>query len=179
MIKTEIKVGDMVRVISNLRYKSVRVGNIYMVKERFDIPDSSLYRLEVAESLVLNFYPYEIELVNKSMKITLDGKEYELDIEEAKFLKILKEIVPPIVNVQPGDMFQSDSITFIVTKPICLERGYSLIGWHPFESWKDKFFMELHTLPEIIEYLNNWKGYGSRLKFVRNINEEVKKIIEN
>jgi hypothetical protein len=55
------------------------------------------------------------------MKVTIEGKEYDLDIEKAKALKLLTEVWKP---VKLGDKFIIEGNTYVLA---CPKAGYIIL----------------------------------------------------
>lgn len=114
------------------------------------------------------------------MKITIKGTSYEIDIQKAKQLGICKEIIMPIANFNVGDVFERKSenskLRVLIIQGVFGEkdeRNFNIAGLHGLKVYSDFSGKGTVSKKDILEYLNA-RGY----KFVKNINESVKSLIE-
>ena len=110
------------------------------------------------------------------MKITIEGKEYELDKEVAIKMGVLVRQKKKIVTIGEGDVFVDFSrkhypVVIVATSINQSDRRYSIVGngsaMDPFNSIQNK------TSEEMIEWLNN-NGY----EWTGSINEIVSNFVQ-
>lgn len=112
------------------------------------------------------------------MKITIEGTSYEIDIQKAKQLGVCKEINAPITNFQVGDVFERASRFRVLIiqgayNGVDEEKGFNIAGRDGLEPYSDFSNTGTVSKQEILEYLN-----ARAYKFVKNINESVKSLIQ-
>lgn len=109
-------------------------------------------------------------------KIEIEGKEYSIDIEKAKSMGLLIEQKTLIEDFDVGDLFKfpCGSNVIIVTNGYRFEPMYNIIGLSDsFEMYSD-FGRDGLSYNDMLEWLNKGKAV-----FVKNLNEDLRKIIEN
>lgn len=105
------------------------------------------------------------------MKVTLDGKEYEVNLAKAKELGLCKEIEPQITSFFVGDIFKAaSSCRVMIIQSQYRNPTYTLAGL----SGLELFSNISHSLyeKEMLEYLNK-----HRYKFLGNINKGISELI--
>lgn len=112
----------------------------------------------------------------ETTKVTIEGIEYEVNLNEAKRLKLIKEVVKPITEVKHGDVYKSKWGHYI----ICINLNDTAIG-RPGALWRMTglndnpmaFYSESAMNTEVmIKYLNQtecWSDIGNTRKYVGNI----------
>ena len=117
------------------------------------------------------------------MKITIEDKDYEIDIQRAKELGICKEVRKPISSFMVGDVFTSRSGERILilqaafAEPYavaCTER-YNIAGIDGLCLFPDFRDSEGRTATkdELLKFLNK-----NQWTFASNINNKVKELIK-
>jgi hypothetical protein len=117
---------------------------------------------------------------NNSMKITIEGKEYLIDIDKAKSLGVLKEDTT-IKSFKLGDAFKLDNgniVVIIETGYDNYRRRYSFTGLCSELQNYSTFGSEGGTEEEVLKQLNKWKIH-SGLVFVKNINEDIAELFKS
>ncbi len=106
--------------------------------------------------------------------LSINSKEYIINIDKAIELGIAKPKKVKIENLQAGDVFENDQYRVMIIDAYCDCYGnknrYQLAGFYGVEVFSD--FNRLLSRQEMINYLN--KG---EYVFIRNINTEIKEII--
>lgn len=107
--------------------------------------------------------------------ITIGGKELEIDLEKAKELGLCREVHQKITSFKVGDVFGRPGLSniLITQSHYGYNEGkkYNLAGTYGLKLYS-AFLDGARTESEILEYLNKHK-----LKFVKNINEEINALI--
>jgi len=109
-------------------------------------------------------------------KIEIEGKEYSIDIEKAKSMGLLIEQKKLIKDFDVGDLFRlsDDCNVVIVNNGYRFEPMYNIIGLsNSFEMYSD-FGRDGLSYNDMLEWLKE-----SEAVFVKNLNEDLRKIIEN
>lgn len=116
------------------------------------------------------------------MKVTIEGKEYEIDIEKAKELGVLKEDAT-IKDFKVGDVFVPASggykIIIVQNGFACSseEQKYNIAGLYGFEIYSD-FGSQGLNKTEMLAWLNeSWNG--EHAKFIKNINNDIEELLSN
>ena len=115
------------------------------------------------------------------MKVTIEGKEYEIDIEKAKELGVLKEDAT-IKDFKVGDVFvpASGGKVIIVQNGYTdykREQKYNIAGLDGLELYSDIGSQGLNKT-EMLAWLNrSWNG--KHTKFIKNINNDIKEWMSN
>lgn len=109
------------------------------------------------------------------MKVTIDSKNYHLDVEKAKQAGILRPA--PHYPLLPGDVYVhvygKDKINnFLLVQATYSPPRYQLLGIGP-QCNSGPFFDNLHTLPEIEEYL-----LTNDMVYCKNIHSEIKSLVK-
>lgn len=114
---------------------------------------------------------------NKTDRITISGKNYKIDVEQAKKLKILTED-NDIVSFNTGDLFRSENgaTTLIVVESGCCSNMYNIMGFNGFNHYSD-FPSKGISKKEMLDFLNGGDD-GTRYIFVTNLNGRLNEIIE-
>jgi hypothetical protein len=114
------------------------------------------------------------------MKVTIEDKEYNIDIEKAKELGVLKED-STIKSFTIGDTYRLKSGNYVVV----VEVGYNLYGEnlrYSFAGYQGKlqnyspFGKEGGTEEQVLERLNHYQANEGAV-FVKNINEDFKNLL--
>lgn len=119
----------------------------------------------------------------KDFKLSIEGVEYQFDVEKAKELGVLKE--DSIKSFKVGDAFRLSNCNIAVI----IETGYHGIDGYdkPHYSFTglccrlqnySTFGPVGGTEVEVLEQLNKWKKQ-SGLVFVKNINEDIAELFKN
>ena len=118
---------------------------------------------------------------NNSMQITIENKEYLIDIDKAKELGVLKED-NSIKSFKVGDAFllkHGNIIVIIETGYNDSDRRrYSFSGLYDSIENYSTFGPVGGTQEEVLKQLNKWKD-SERMVFVKNINEDFAKLIKS
>lgn len=106
----------------------------------------------------------------KTHRISLDGADYEINIEEAQRLGLIKEIKP---KIEVGDIFHYGSEVYGILVQIKQSKdSYTILGCYDnLNVWSGPFPINYEQL---IEYIDDKK-----LVKVGNINETVSNYLEN
>lgn len=113
---------------------------------------------------------------NKTDKITISGKNYKIDVERAKKLRIITED-NDIVSFNTGDLFRSENgnCRIIVVETGFESNMYNIMGLG-FEYYSD-FPSKGISKKEMLDFLNGGDD-GTRFIFVTNLNGRLNEIIE-
>lgn len=105
------------------------------------------------------------------MKITLEDKEYELNVERAKELNLLKE--SPHFPLQVGDVYKAPRYSpMLLIKPFYNDGHYILVGsfgLKPFSNAVHQTLMSEQAVKECLTSIN--------AQFSHNINSQVDHLI--
>jgi hypothetical protein len=108
------------------------------------------------------------------MKVIIDNKEYELNVEKAQELKLLTPTKPKLTikDMKVGTRFKCNGPTNDLVLMQCIgnpyiggkdRRCYNLFGFKYYPN-SNEFYQSLHTLDECLDYLNDKEfevaGYG-------------------
>jgi hypothetical protein len=108
--------------------------------------------------------------------LSIDDKEYIINIDKAIELGIAKLKKEKIENFQAGDVFEDDGCRVMIIDAYCdcyeVENRYQIAGFYGAEVFSD--FDKLLSREEMINHLNE-----REYVFVRNINAEIEKIINS
>jgi hypothetical protein len=123
-------------------------------------------------------------------KITIEGKEYTVDIAKAKELGVLKEDTT-IKDFKVGDVFlrPCGSKLIIVENGYAFfskEQRYNIAGLYGLELYSDIGSQGLNKT-EMLAWLNktemlawlNKSCNGNHTKFIKNINDDIQKLLES
>jgi len=105
------------------------------------------------------------------MKIEIEGKEYEIDVERAKELGICKE-VQKIKDIKAGDVFEDCELRVMLIQPIYGFGEFNIAGLNGLLPYRD--FNALLSREDMIEFLNE-----GGFKFIANINDQINELIKN
>jgi hypothetical protein len=113
--------------------------------------------------------------------ITYEGKEFEIDLERAKELGVLKETLQPITDFKIGDAYRLKQGNFVVV----VEAGYAYddAARYSFSGFGDELYnyspfgKQGGTREQVIESLNAYQKKGA--VFIKNINEDFKKLLKS
>jgi hypothetical protein len=113
------------------------------------------------------------------MKITIEEKGYEIDLERAKELGLCEEVAKEITDFNVGDVFeyQSEERVLIVQS----EHGdksehgarYNIAGLNGLEVFSD-FGSGLLNHQQMLKWLRD-----NEYSFVANINDDIEELIKN
>lgn len=111
------------------------------------------------------------------MKVTTNNGDYELDLEQALKLGVCKKIFKTIESFNVGDIFTKPNFGKILIVQADYgyhtEEQYNFAGYDGLDLYS-AFANGARTKKEILEYLNS-----NELMFVKNINKEIAKLIED
>jgi hypothetical protein len=113
------------------------------------------------------------------MKITIEEKGYEIDIQRAKELGLCKEVRKEIIDINAGDVFEApwgERVLIVEVKRGFKSSGskfYNIAGFDGLEFFS-YFGSKPHDYKEMMEWLNKYK-----YTFIANINLDVKELIKN
>ena len=107
---------------------------------------------------------------NIDMKMTIEGKEFEIDVERAIELGICKRI-DQIEEIEAGDVFKCSLNRVMIIQPFFGAEEYNIAGFHGAKPFSDFSYAMSHD--EMIDYLND-----NDYKFVANINDQIDELIE-
>jgi hypothetical protein len=117
------------------------------------------------------------------MKVTIEGKEYEIDIEKAKELGVLKEDAT-IKDFKVGDVFSlpwyGDNIIIVQNGYAAYhskEQRYNIAGLDGLGLYPD-FGSQGLNKTEMLAWLNK-SNNGMHAKFIKNINNDIQKLLSN
>lgn len=102
-------------------------------------------------------------------KITINGTEYELDINKAEAKGYLKKTSQPITDIQIGDVFKAPCVSHILLTSDYGGEHWNIVGLNGLAPYSN---CQNVSKQEIIDYLNL-----NGCHFVKNINEDVKKLV--
>ncbi len=105
------------------------------------------------------------------MKIEIEGKKYEIDVERAKELGICKE-VQKIKDIKAGDVFEDCGTRVLLIQPIYGFGEFNIAGLNGLLPYSD--LNALLSREDMIEFLNE-----GGFKFVKNINDQINELIKN
>jgi hypothetical protein len=108
---------------------------------------------------------------NIDMKITIEEKEFEIDVERAIELGICKRI-SKIKEIKAGDVFESDMERVMIIQPIYGVEEFNIVGFDGLEPFSD--FSELQTRDEMTEFLSE-----GDYTFIANINDQINELIRS
>jgi hypothetical protein len=116
------------------------------------------------------------------MKVTIEGKEFEIDLERAEELGVLKETLPLITNFEIGDAYRlkyGNSIVVVEAGYAYGDDGvrYSFSGFGDELRNYSSFGKRGGTREQVLEYLNAYQKKGA--VFIKNINEDFKKLLKS
>lgn len=114
--------------------------------------------------------------------ITYEGKEFEIDLERAKELGVLKETLPLITDFEIGDAYRLKYGNSIVVVEAGYAYGdgvrYSFSGFGNELCNYSSFGKQGGTREQVLEHLNAYqKNQGA--VFIKNINEDFKKLLNS
>jgi len=107
--------------------------------------------------------------------VTINGQDFTIDLDKAKQLGLLQEC-QPIADLAVGDVFESEGGLVRVLIIDAFYDGsdninrYQIAGLNGLEPYSD--FEELLSMSDMLDWLNDRK-----YKFVKNINDEIQKLI--
>jgi hypothetical protein len=104
------------------------------------------------------------------MKITIEGKKFEINVERAIELGICKRI-DQIKKIEAGDVFQVEQSRVMLIQPVFGVGKFNIAGLHGVKIFSD--FNDALSRDEMIDHLNE-KGY----EFIANINDQIDDLIE-
>jgi len=107
---------------------------------------------------------------NIDMKMTIEGKEFEIDVERAIELGICKRI-DQIEEIEAGDVFECDLNRVMIIRPFFGAEEFNIAGFHGAKPFSD--FSYGLSRDQMIDYLND-----NDYKFVANINDQIDELIE-
>lgn len=115
------------------------------------------------------------------MKVTIEGKEFEIDLERAEELGVLKETLPLITDFEIGDAYRLKYGNSIVVVEAGYAGGdsmrYSFSGFGNELCNYSSFGKRGGTREQVLEYLNAYQKKGA--VFIKNINEDFKKLLKS
>jgi hypothetical protein len=117
----------------------------------------------------------------KEIKVTIEGEEYNIDIEKAKELGVLKvpKVDTTIKSFQVGDVFSLGFDPILIVQNgwplISAEQRYNIAGLDGLFLYSD-FGSKGLSVKEMLDYLNKGDdGFG--YKFVKNVNSEIETLL--
>jgi hypothetical protein len=114
------------------------------------------------------------------MKVTLEGKEYEIDLEKAKELGVIKED-NSIKDFEVGDVFSSGFNPILIVQngwpDASKEKRYNIAGLDGMHLYSD-FGNKGASKQEMLNYLNYGRR-GEDLQFIKNVNSEIDTLLRN
>ena len=106
-------------------------------------------------------------------KITLNGIEYELDVQKAEARGYLKKVSQSIIKINPGDVFSVSGWASLSSTTLLLLCNYERTQWFLLGNGLQNYCSgQGMSFQATINYLNKC-GY----QFVKNINDEVAKLM--
>lgn len=119
------------------------------------------------------------------MKVTYEGSEFEINIKKAKSLGLLKEVSKPITSFKVGDTYRLSGGNYVVVVDVGYnceygERDprYAFAGLDDGMRTYSPFLRQGGTPEDVLKELNNYR-VGSGAVFVKNINEDFKKLLKS
>jgi len=109
----------------------------------------------------------------KEIKVTLEGEDFYIDIEQAQKLGLLRD-KPTISNFHIGDLFKTRVNGYIIIVPCGHNNRYSIGGLYGFDIFSN-FGKEGATKEEIIAYLNQ---SVVNAKYIKNVNRDVDALMQ-
>jgi len=115
----------------------------------------------------------------KEIKVTLEGEDFYIDIEQAQKLGLLKD-KPTIKEFFVGDVFSSGFDPILIVQngwpsDTSKEQRYNIAGLDGLFLYSD-FGSEGLSRTEMLKYLNKGDdGFG--YKFVKNVNSEIETLL--
>ena len=115
-------------------------------------------------------------------KITIEGKEYTVDIAKAKELGVLKEDAT-IKDFKVGDVFSlpwyGDNIIIVQNGYVSSskEQKYNIAGLDGLGIYPD-FGSQGLNKTEMLAWLNK-SNNGKHVKFIKNINNDIQKLLNS
>jgi hypothetical protein len=113
------------------------------------------------------------------MKITIEGTNYEINIEKAKQLGLCTEIRQPIKGFQVGDVFslneEGSSLRVLIVQSTYggkKKPTYNIAGINGVYLYSD-FRDRAVSQTEILKFLNE-----RNFKFLKNINNEIASLVD-
>lgn len=114
------------------------------------------------------------------MKVTLEGKEYEIDIEKAKELGVIKED-NSIKDFEVGDVFSSGFNPILIVQngwpDASKEKRYNIAGLDGLYLYSDMGNKGVGK-QEMLDWLNDRERYEG-LQFIKNVNSEIDTLLRN
>lgn len=112
--------------------------------------------------------------MSATIKVSIDGKEYEIDLEKYKSLGLIKEIRPEIKDFEVGDIFTCDNNRSfaIIIKTCYSSDSYSLVGLD--DSLLNYANVQKFPKERVLNHLNTQKYIK-----VGNINDTVKNYLQS
>ena len=107
---------------------------------------------------------------NIDMKLTIEGKEFEIDVDRAIELGICK-LIDQIEEIEAGDVFECDDNRVMIIQPIYKVEEFNIAGLYGAKPFSD--FKNAQSRDEMINYLND-----HNYKFIANINHQIEELIE-
>jgi hypothetical protein len=107
------------------------------------------------------------------MKIEIEGKEYEIDINRAKELGLCKETPKKITDFSVGDVFESKqgSRIIIIQCLYSYSYKYNIAGNYGLYLYSD-FGKNPLNQEQMLDFLNKHE-----YKFIKNINSDIETLI--
>ena len=122
---------------------------------------------------------YIKDMKNKTSKVTIDGKTYNIDLQRAKKLGIISPH-NEITDFEVGDLFRSENgkVRIIVVETSWNSNRYNIIGCGGFQHYSD-FGEEGLSREDMLAYLNG-EGDEDNTKyvFIANLNDEMGELID-
>lgn len=116
---------------------------------------------------------------NKTSKVTINGKPYNIDLQRAKKLGVISPI-NEIVDFEVGDLFRSKSSNdrIVIVETSWNSNRYNIIGCGGFKHYSD-FGEEGLSREDMLAYLNG-EGDEDNTKYVflTNLNKEMDELID-
>lgn len=115
------------------------------------------------------------------MKVNIDNKEFEIDIERAKELGLCKEVRKLVTSFEVGDVFEAIGHSrIVITEATWSSTGgnkrYNIAGLHGFKVFGN-MGADVSNLPIHKQFLNYLNENG--FVFIGNINSDVQALIDS
>lgn len=114
------------------------------------------------------------------MKVTIEGKEFVIDVEKAKELGVLKED-KTIKDFKVGDLYSAGFDPIVIVQngwpDTSKEKRYNIAGLDGLYLYSD-MGNKGASKQEMLDWLNDRERYEG-LKFIKNVNSEIDTLLRN
>lgn len=102
--------------------------------------------------------------------MTIEGKEFEIDVDRAIELGICK-LIDQIEEIEAGDVFECAHNRVMIIQSLYEVEEYNIAGLYGAKPFND--FKNAQSRDEMINYL-----IEHNFKFIANINDQIEELIE-